>query len=103
MRVAASKIEKKFFSFFFHCPSDIEVYGGVMKKATLKKIWQCVGIVYNTSAPPLLGATCISHGDRAGLRDLTMSAALTPQRARAGILRGGSRGTTGQERYRIAV
>ena len=31
VRVAASKIEKKLLG-FFHCPSDIEVYGGVMKK-----------------------------------------------------------------------
>ena len=32
-----------------------------------------------------------------------MSAALTTQGAREGTLRGGSRGTTGQDRHRIAV
>ena len=33
MRVAASKIEKKKILGFFHCPSDIGVYDGVVKKA----------------------------------------------------------------------
>ena len=45
----------------------------------------------------------VEDSEKTWRRNLTTNAALTPQGARAGILRGGSRDTTGQERYRIAV